>query len=81
MDVKSVVLFGAGASHGCGGIVPYPPPLGGGLYADLARHYPDWRGMPADLKRQFEDDFEQGMLSMVERYGGAVNSSSCAGSA
>lgn len=72
MDAKSVVLFGAGASHGCRGVIPYAPPLGGGLYADLARRSVDWRGLPPDLRKEFEADFEQGMLSLVQQYSHSV---------
>jgi hypothetical protein len=42
------------------------------LYADLARRYPAWRDLPADLKSEFEGDFEQGMLSLVNGYSHSV---------
>jgi hypothetical protein len=71
--MRKVVLFGAGASHGSGYIHPYSPPLGGGLYADLCRHYPYvWGAIPAPVGAIFERDFEQGMLHLVKTYRSAV---------
>jgi hypothetical protein len=74
VDVESVVLFGAGASFGCGSRVrPYAPPLGGNLYADLAKRYPqDWGALPTDIRKEFEEDFERGMLTLVEKHGHSV---------
>jgi hypothetical protein len=69
-----VVLFGAGASFGCGPHVrPCAPPLGGDLFADLARRYPaGWGALSADIRDEFEDDFERGMLVLVEKHGHSV---------
>jgi hypothetical protein len=48
--VAKVVLFGAGASYGAGGIVPDSPPLGWDLYDRLCRCYPDsWGALPPTL--------------------------------
>lgn len=67
------MLFGAGASFGSTGVVPYRPPLGGGLYEDLSRRYPRaWGALPPGLARKFEDDFERGMLALTQEAGGAI---------
>lgn len=57
-----VVLFGAGASHGAGGVLPTAPPLGAGLYRELASVFPTtWGDFSSSLKGQFRADFEEGM--------------------
>ena len=63
--MTKVVLFGAGASYGAGGIVPESPPLGADLYAELRRCFPQsWGAMPTRLDTAFrspEAPFEAGM--------------------
>jgi hypothetical protein len=55
-------LFGAGASHGAGTILPAPPPLGAGLYDQLRNVFPEtWGRLAPDLAALFEKDFESGM--------------------
>jgi hypothetical protein len=73
MNVGLVVLFGAGASYGSGNVVPYSPPLGDGLFDDLARRDPGgWGALPGELQGEFKLDFEKGMLSLVEKHSHAV---------
>lgn len=68
-----VFLFGAGASHGAGGILPEPPPLGSGLHSELARLYPgSWGSLPNDVVLAFNDHFEEGMGLVHSRFGGAI---------
>ncbi|MGI9043937.1 MAG: hypothetical protein ACR2GK_07395 [Gemmatimonadaceae bacterium] len=68
-----VVLFGAGASYGAGGILPGRPPLGAGLYAELRVLYPgSWGSLPADIDLIFERHFEDGMSAVHERSGAAI---------
>jgi hypothetical protein len=57
------VLMGAGASFGAGSVDPEPPPLGGQLYEELKRAYPDSWGsqFTAEENALFREDFEQGM--------------------
>ncbi len=60
--MKSIVLFGAGASFGAGIVYPYAPPLGGSLFSELEAKYPrSWGALPADLTDSFSSDFEAGM--------------------
>lgn len=67
--MKKVVLFGAGASYGAGGILPARPPLGSQLFGELARSYPgSWGNFPADIRRLFEKDFEQGMELLWDKH-------------
>lgn len=68
-----VILFGAGASHGTSGVIPSPPPLGSGLYRELALEYPaTWGGLPSSLQGQFINDFEDGMGVLWESGSHAV---------
>lgn len=60
-----VVLFGAGASHGAGGVFPSVPPLGSDLYRELASMFPrTWGSFPSSLQAQFQADFEEGMSAL-----------------
>jgi hypothetical protein len=71
--MDQVVLFGAGASYGCGQAVPSQPPLGPGLYPALRQLYPEiWGALPRDLDETFIADFEAGMLALVAADGHAV---------
>jgi hypothetical protein len=65
-----VLLFGAGASFGAGGIVPHAPPLGGHLYPALVQAYPNaWGALPADAAKVFVDQgFEAGMGFLWQHY-------------
>ena len=56
-----VVLFGAGASFGCGDVSPRVPSLGNELFSALRRLYKSWRGIPDKLGARFEESFELGM--------------------
>jgi hypothetical protein len=66
------VLFGAGASYGCGDVLPKKPPLGRDLFPVLRRIYPTWRSIPQETSALFETHFESGMADVIERYGFAV---------
>lgn len=68
-----VFLFGAGASHGAGGILPERPPLGSGLYSELARLYPgSWGALPANVVLAFKDHFEDGMGEVHSQFGATI---------
>jgi hypothetical protein len=73
--METVLLFGAGASFGAGGIVPHAPPVGGQLYPALIRAYPKlWEALPADASRVFAvQGFEAGMAYIWQRYSQSVN--------
>lgn len=59
---KVVLLFGAGASFGCGGCSPRPPPLANQLLDDLAKRYSKtWAQLPRGTRKLFETGFESGM--------------------
>lgn len=59
--MKNIFLFGAGASHGSGGL-NYQVPLGGKLFDDLAKHFPStWGRLPEDVSDKLREDFEDGM--------------------
>jgi len=63
---KIVILFGAGASYGAGGIVK-PPPLGSNLFEELTNEFPDsWGFIPEEYAMLFSDDFEEGMGSYYD---------------
>lgn len=67
--MKKVILFGAGASYGAGGILPERPPLGFQLFGELARAYPgSWGNLPPEIRRLFEKDFEQGMELLWDKH-------------
>jgi hypothetical protein len=69
-----VILFGAGASFGAGGILPEAPPLGGALFDELVFSYPgSWGQLPGKLSTRFrEAGFEAGMQLVFEEYGLAI---------
>ncbi len=67
-----IVLFGAGASYGCRDVFPRNPPLGNHLFPALQRLYPGWRSIPDEAVELFEDNFEEGMAKVIEKYGMAV---------
>lgn len=69
-----IILFGAGASYGAGGIIPETPPLGFQLYEELERIYPNtWGSFPEEYKIEFRKNFEDGMGLIYENYGGAIS--------
>lgn len=73
--MSTVLLFGAGASFGAGGIEPHAPPLGAQLYPALTRVYPSaWGALPADAAQIFIDQgFEAGMAYTWQRYSQMVS--------
>jgi hypothetical protein len=63
--MSAVVLFGAGASHGEVGIFPSTPPVGSGLYQELASMFPTtWGTLPSSLQVKFHNNFEDGMSAL-----------------
>lgn len=69
-----MVLFGAGASHGAGSIIPEPPPLGLALYDALLRSYPgSWGALPENVQATFRTGgFETGMRAVYDTFGQAI---------
>ena len=67
--MKRVVLFGAGASYGCGGVAPFAPPLGSELIGALASGFPRWKALAPDLRQVFDGRFEDGMQRLREQHG------------
>jgi hypothetical protein len=70
MPAKVVLLFGAGASYGAGGM-DRPPPLGPKLYSELCHAYRGtWRnirGYVEEIHRRFEQKgFECGMQALYD---------------
>jgi hypothetical protein len=63
---KSILLFGAGASHGSN--THGTPPLGNKLFVELCRFNPGgWGSLPQNVAGGFNEDFERGM-SAVPRH-------------
>ena len=59
--MKNIFLFGAGASHGSGGL-NYLTPLGSQLFFDLKKHFSNtWGSLPKDVLKKLEENFEEGM--------------------
>ena len=70
---SKLVLFGAGASYGCGNVYPNSPPLGGGLYLELQKSYPrSWGNLPQVLETKFNMNFEDGMGEIWYKYSTAI---------
>ncbi|MCD6434226.1 MAG: hypothetical protein J7L14_01285 [Candidatus Diapherotrites archaeon] len=68
-----VVLFGAGASYGAGGVLPSAPPLGSSLYRELVSMFPaTWGALPPSLQTQFYANFEDGMSALWDRGSHAI---------
>jgi hypothetical protein len=63
----SLILLGAGASSGVGGVLPSAPPLGRNLYKELAREFPEtWGRVPPPLAAEFDGNFEIAMSRLWE---------------
>lgn len=61
MVVKILLLFGAGASYGSGGIKDVPP-LGKDLFNKLKNNFPkSWSRIPPEFSKKFKENFEIGM--------------------
>jgi len=70
--MKLAILLGAGASYGCGNVVPERPPLGAELFERLKRAYPDSWGslLTHEENEAFKEDFEVGMDGIWQRQSG-----------
>ena len=61
MTKKVLILFGAGASNGSGGILD-PPPLGRDLFTRLSNQFPNsWGKLSEKYRSKFSENFEKGM--------------------
>lgn len=68
-----ILVFGAGASYGCGRVRPEAPPLGTGLFEALARSFPGtWGGLPKQIDLLFRENFEAGMQELWAQYSQVV---------
>ena len=66
--MKNIFLFGAGASHGSGG-VNIIPPLGRELFIKLRDVFPQtWGSLPLSLHNLFDKNFEFGMEEVWKKY-------------
>jgi hypothetical protein len=64
---KNIIVLGAGASFGSSHIQPESPPLGNHLFHKLKHLYPrTWGALPPDFAAVFEEDFELGMLKVLD---------------
>jgi hypothetical protein len=71
--MKCVILFGAGASHGTPNVLPKSPPLGSGLYSELAQAFPNtWGALPHQLVSKFLSYFEDGMDELWQQHSHVV---------
>lgn len=69
----ALILFGAGASAGCGPVVPERPALGSELYSRLRSLYPQsWGALPPETRTAFGINFERGMAVVHEKHAGAI---------
>ena len=65
--MRFAFLTGAGASHGAGKLYPEPPPLGAGLFVELASQFPaSWGSLARKHTSQLRKDFERGMSQIWE---------------
>lgn len=64
--MANIVLFGAGASHGSGNVLPYAPPLGNGLFLKLLEIKGVNSLIPEKIQKTFERNFEEGMAEYVD---------------
>ncbi len=69
--MSKVLVLGAGASYGSDNVGT--PPLGADLATALCNFNPQgWGALPQDLLNEFEDDFEQGMVSASVNHSHAI---------
>ena len=64
-----LLLFGAGASNGAGGIEGSPPPLGKDLFGELFKRFTGtWGALPKEISGVFEKSrhFEDGMEGLLD---------------
>ena len=67
MEPKILILFGAGASHGAGGLNAIPP-LGITLFEELSERYPNtWGKLPPQTNELFQKNFEFGMEQIYSK--------------
>lgn len=70
-EIKTAILFGAGASYDCGNVYPHQPPIGSKLYSRLKDRFPEtWGDLPTQLDQEFNrnNKFEEGMYSLWRSY-------------
>src|SRR5690348_7701334 len=65
--LSTILLLGAGASHGSGDCIPYAPPLGSQLFERLRAQGGIASTIHGDLRTIFEKDFEEGMAEFRRR--------------
>jgi len=70
--VATILLLGAGASYGSVGSTPHVPPLGNGLFTDLVKRGGIAASLPADIKKLFENNFEDGMAEYYKYSDGNI---------
>ena len=70
--MRTVVLLGAGASHGSVDVHPRPPPLGHQLFDALDELGGVASAIPEDLKAEFRKDFEVGMVKYYDYADGHI---------
>lgn len=71
-SVSTVILLGAGASFGSGGVEPYPPPLGNGLFSKLVKLGGVAKSLPDEIKAEFNNNFEEGMAKYYKHANGDI---------
>ena len=68
----TLVLLGAGASHGSVDAVPHTPPLGDDLFNQLDSAGGIASTIPDELKKKFRNNFEEGMAAYYEYSDGDI---------
>ncbi|RYE01963.1 MAG: hypothetical protein EOP50_01070 [Sphingobacteriales bacterium] len=74
--MKTLVLFGAGASHGSGDVFPHPPPLGNGdngLFARLELLGGIAASIPLEMRNLLRRNFEAGMAEYYKYSRGSTS--------
>lgn len=78
--MKTLFVFGGGASYGSGCCNPKTPPLGHQLFDELLKHCPSARQLPEDVQTKFQEkavnglkDFEKGMDYLFDNYSELVS--------
>ncbi|AGQ92443.1 hypothetical protein M634_13240 [Vibrio parahaemolyticus O1:Kuk str. FDA_R31] len=69
-----IILLGAGASFGSGGVEPYAPPLGNELFGELEKLGGEAAAIPSNIKKTFKENFEAGMAEYYEYTNGDIMS-------